>query len=90
MLQPHRRVETGFASFETHKVLTLEPVTAARIGRFRTRLSPSRIALVEAVAGAELRANGYELLSASRFGGYVLGARQLPGLIATQLAGRLL
>lgn len=88
MLEPHRRPEPGFASFEKHKALTLEPVTADRIGRYRTRLSASRIALVEAVAGAELAANGYELVGRSRIRGYALGACQLPGLIATQVAGK--
>ena len=87
MLQPHRRSETGFAAAETHKAMTLEPITATRIGRFRAQLSPSKIALVEAVTGTELRRNGYELLGASPLGGYLLGIRQLPKLVFTQLAG---
>jgi len=61
MLQQHRRRETGFASRETHKRRTLEPVTDSRISRFRQRLTSREIALWQLVAGRELVRHGYTL-----------------------------
>lgn len=81
MLRPEERADKGFAAAETHKALTMQPVTTARIGRYRGRMSASKIALVQAVAGRELRANGYELERVPRLGGYLLAITQLPDLI---------
>ncbi len=84
MLRPHERREAGFAAAETHKARTLEPLTASRIGRYRTEMTPAGIALVEAVAAGELVANGYALEARARLAGWILGMRQIPRLLAAR------
>jgi hypothetical protein len=81
MLSPHERLEDGFAPRETHKAQTRQPVTSSRIGRYRTKLSRSKISLFQSLAGAELIANGYELEPVSQMLGYLLGIQQLPRLL---------
>ena len=88
MLQPHLRPEKGFADWERHKALTMRPLTTTRIGRYRGQLSRSKIALVQAVAGAQLRANGYPLERVPPLAGYLRGAGQLPDLLLTQARNR--
>ncbi|MFG0274618.1 MAG: sulfotransferase family protein [Phycisphaerales bacterium] len=60
MLHPEHRRERGFHTREAHKAGTLQPVTRSRIGRYRDRLSRSSVALVEHVAGREMRRLGFD------------------------------
>ncbi len=90
MLRPHERGESGFATWETHKALTREPVTTARIGRYKTGLSRAQIALFQAICARELRAHGYALEPVPRLAGLGLGLRQIPDLALTQLRLRAL
>ena len=62
MLTPHRRKNKGFASRESHKEGTLKPMNTSRIGRYRTRLSPDEISLVEGLCAPELQEMGTPLL----------------------------
>ncbi|MEO1130508.1 MAG: sulfotransferase, partial [Planctomycetota bacterium] len=61
MLHPERRSERGFSSRESDwKELTMSPVTTARIGRYRGKLSPRRVRTVERVVGPVLSEMGYQ------------------------------
>lgn len=85
MLRPHERPEEGFAGWESHKSLTLRPLTTARIGRYKGAWTPQKIGLFQAICGAELRENGYALDSAPRLAGIWLGLRQAPSLLLARL-----
>ncbi len=84
MLAYHQRREAGFPQWESYKAMTMQPLTTSRVGRYRTQLSRPKIALVQAIAGAELRANGHTLEAAPRLAALAVAARQLPGLLATR------
>ena len=59
MLNAHLRKDRGFASREHHKEGTLSPMTVSRIGRYRARLSPEEIQLIETLCGDGMRTLGY-------------------------------
>lgn len=81
MLRPHERAEEGFADWETHKALTRQPVTTSRIGRYRSQLSPAKIALFQRIAGRELVGHGYALDRVPPSCGWVLAVLQFPELL---------
>jgi hypothetical protein len=60
MLSPHERKHKGFAQRETHKLRTLEPITKARIGRYREKLGPTRLAAIEHLCHEQMARFGYE------------------------------
>lgn len=60
MLAPHQRKHKGFAQRETHKLRTLEPITKARIGRYREKLGPTRLAAIEHLCHEQMARFGYE------------------------------
>lgn len=66
MLDPAGREKRGFASFETHKLRTLENVTTSRIGRYKGGMSAVDIAVVEHFCGELMIENGYELENRSK------------------------
>jgi hypothetical protein len=60
MLSPHEREDPGFNEREMKwKGMTLQPVTKKRIGRFREKLTPLQIWLIERITAHELAAAGY-------------------------------
>ena len=81
MLAPHERNRAGFAARETHKLRTLEPVTASRIARYRGVLTRRELALFQLVAGGELRAHGYALEPVPALLGVPSLLRALPGVL---------
>ena len=85
MLEHHRRSESGFARTETHKARTFKPVTTSRVGRYRKHLSRSDIAVFQAIAGAELRAHGYELDRVPPLLGYIAAIPHMPTLVIKRL-----
>lgn len=88
LLEHHKRADTGFAKRETHKARTLEPVTAARVSRYRHSLSRPEIALFQLVAGRELRRHGYELEPVPSLLGVIQAVRLLPVSIGAHLRRR--
>jgi hypothetical protein len=60
MLHPEDRRERGFHERESHKAGTLKPVTRSRVGRYRDQLSSASVALIERIAGSEMRRLGFE------------------------------
>ncbi len=81
LLEHHKRSDTGFARREKHKARTLEPVTSARISRYRESLSRPEIALFQLIAGKELQRQGYELDPVPRLLGLVQAVRLLPATL---------
>jgi hypothetical protein len=77
-LEPQHRKHLGFGLRAKHKMRTLEPITASRIGRFRQALNPGQIAMYQAIAGRSLRKAGYELEPAPWWKGAALVASALP------------
>lgn len=71
MLEPQRRRKAGFASHETHKLRTLEPVTASRVGRFKEKLSGTDLAVLETFCGELMDRLGYERVGAGRLRGWI-------------------
>jgi hypothetical protein len=60
MLRYHERPDAGFAGFEREwKGLTLAPLTASRIGRYREKLTAREIRTVERTIGPHLHRLGY-------------------------------
>ena len=78
MLQPHERSSTGFASRETHKLSTLQPVFTGSVQRFRASLSNWQIAQYEVIAGRFLRRYQYPLVARWRWLGWLAAAVLLP------------
>ncbi len=81
MLEQHRRSDKAFAQRETHKARTLEPVTDARIARYRGVVPPPEIAGFQAVAGPELLRMGYSLEPVSKLRGWLKVAQTLPSIL---------
>jgi hypothetical protein len=82
ILEPHLRPEIGFASSETHKRRTLEPLTTSRIGRYRERLARRDRAVVEWWCGAHMARHDYDAESLPGWLGLVTSVVQLPTLAA--------
>ena len=81
MIRFHDRTDKGFPDRETHKEMTLRPLTAARVGRYRNHLTESQIAVFQLLATRELQALGYGVEPSSRMDGYLAAARELPVLL---------
>jgi len=60
MLSPHQRAQRGFAARESHKLRTLQPITATRVGRWREELSEEESHKIELICGAQLARRGYQ------------------------------
>jgi sulfotransferase family protein len=61
MLNPSGREKKGFAAHEDHKLRTLKKVTSSRIGRYKKKMSPINIAVIERVCGPLMVEMGYTL-----------------------------
>ena len=59
MLHPHQRSSSGFATREVHKFLTLQPITASRVGRWRDALTSEEVISVEMICGSLMDELGY-------------------------------
>jgi len=61
MLRHHERKASGFLAVEKEwKQLTMQPIDKARHGRYRSKLTPAEIRLIERTVGPMLGAHGYE------------------------------
>jgi len=88
MIRQHERHTTGFAQREQHKLRTLEPVTASRVGRYRAKLSRSELWAYQAVAGAELAAAGYAVDPYPSLAGKVVALLGTPRVLWHRFMGR--
>lgn len=59
LLSPHQREKPGFATREVHKLRTLQPITASRVGRWREALSEEEVMRVELICGGLMDQLGY-------------------------------
>lgn len=60
MSTPHQRKQRGFSSRETHKLRTLKPITASRVGRWRTELSKDEVLRIELICCSMMTKLGYK------------------------------
>ena len=60
MLRPHLRSSSGFATREVHKLRSLQPITASRVGRWRETLTAREVMRVELFCGGVMDELGYE------------------------------
>lgn len=88
MLAPHERKHKGFAERETHKLRTLEPITKARIGRFREKLGPTRLAAIEQLCHEQMGRFGYEPQTKPGVHRWLSTGAMLGPLVANQIAAR--
>jgi hypothetical protein len=86
MIDPSGRSARGFAASETHKLQTLEKVTTARIGRYRGKLRPSRVALVQSVCGVEMDRLGYKREPTPRLAGWLAAAAEASSVLTERRA----
>lgn len=85
MLDPSNRKKAGFASDETHKLQTLEKVTTNRIGRYKGKMKPMDVAVVERICGPLMQKMGYTLENKGQLVGTLGVAAQLVPAAMTRL-----
>jgi hypothetical protein len=59
LLSPHLRKQTGFAPRETHKLDTLKPITSAKMGQYKQRLTSEDFFWVERICSQGMKALEY-------------------------------
>lgn len=87
MLNPAGREKKGFASYEEHKLRTLEKVTPSRIGRYKEKMSAMDIAVIERICGPLMVEMGYTLERKNPLLGLVGCALQAPAVVYRRIKG---
>ena len=86
LLHHEKRDSKGFADREQHKLRTLQPVTSSRIARYKNKMTLGQVAAYQAIAGRELRDNGYELAPCFFGRGAWEVLIRLPGFLIRRIA----
>lgn len=87
MLDPSGREKKGFASYEDHKLRTLEKVTSSRIGRYKGTMNAIDIAVIEAICGPLMTEMGYTLEGKPKVLGWLGMTLQAPVLVIKRILG---
>ncbi len=87
MLDPAGREKKGFASYEEHKLRTLEKVTSSRIGRYKTKMGAMDVAVIEHICGPLMEEMGYTLENKPKPLAWLGMAVQTPPVIFRRIRG---
>jgi len=88
MTDPSNREQRGFAETKTHVMLTLEPLSTSRIGRYKEKLSMNEIALVEAVCRRGMTRLSYPFESPGVARAAAQFCSDAPRFLVKRIAGR--
>lgn len=87
VLDPGGREKKGFASYEEHKLRTLEKVTSSRIGRYKGKMSAMDIAVIEHLCGPLMTEMGYTLEKKPAPLAWLAIAVQVPAVLVKRISG---